>query len=134
MILLPLRTAVDFPNHLPFYLIILLCGQVLFVLLWVRWWLARSNLYTTANGRCPSQPIWTTIIGMRAEWTPFTQGGCCWVGHHRCVIRARYYHSFILFNVILWKNILVSIHTWNIFGEELSCLCFILFHYFLTPF
>lgn len=126
MTLLPLRTAVDFRNHLPFCLTTLWCGQVLFVLLWVRWWLARSSLYTTANGQCPNQSIWTTIIEMRAEWTPFTQGGCCWVGHHRCVIRARYYHPFMLFSfIIIYKNrLVIIIRTWNIFYVESKLLIF----------
>lgn len=132
MTLLLLRTAVDFPNHLPSCLIILLCGQVLFALLWVRWWLARSSLYTTANGRFPSQSIWTTTIEMRAEWTPFTQGGCCWVGHHRCVIRTRYYHWFILFNFIIISErigqlLLLFILT-GFFWGRVSCL-----FYFLIP-
>lgn len=99
MTLLLLQTAVDFPNPLPSCLTILLCGQVLFVLLWVRWWRARSSLYTTASGQFPSQSIWTTTTEMRAEWTPFTQGGYCSVGHHRCVKRTRYYW-FILFDFI----------------------------------
>lgn len=125
MTLLPLRTAVDFQNHLPFCLTTLWCGQVLFVLLWVRWWLAQSSLYTTANGQCPSQSIWTTIIEMRAEWTPFTQGDCCWVGHHRCVIRARYYHPFMLFSFIIYKNrLVIVIHTWNVFYVESKLLIF----------
>lgn len=106
----------DFPNPLPSCLTILLCGQVLFVLWWVRWWRARSSRCTTANGQFPSQSIWTTTTETRAEWTPFTQGDCCWVGHHRCVKSRRYYHWFILLNFIIIsekKKKVIIIHTWR---------------------